>query len=356
MDLIPKVVKNVLLKLEENGFEAYLVGGAVRDFLLVRETNDYDIATNALPKDILAIFGPSRKDIEYGSFHITIEEFHIDITTYRKEILYKDCKLIDMEYTNNLIFDAERRDFTINALYQNKNGDILDPLGVVGDVKKRILKMIGNPSVRFLEDPLRILRAVRFSLVYHLKMDKTLVKAIKKEKKNLKKVSKQRIKKELDFILLADGFSLLKKLDLLEVLGIHSKKVVYVEDLAGLWVQLNCSVDYPKEKNLKNREKTIEYLIKCGTMNMLLFYQYGYYDCSIACKILHFPLKKLEKMQKMIPIRSRNDIVFSSIELQKLSDLKGKEFGLFLEELETKIILKEIKNTKEDILKYIKER
>lgn len=356
MDLIPSVVKNVLLKLEENGFEAYIVGGAVRDFLFHRETNDFDIATNALLKDILQIFGPSRKNMQYGSFHLTLLNYNIDITTYRKEISYKDYKLFEMEYTNNLIFDASRRDFTMNALYQNRKGEIIDPLDCQKDIQKKIIKMIGNPNIRLKEDPLRILRALRFASIYKLKLDRDLVSAIQKEKKNLVFVSKERVKRELDSILLADGFSLLKKLDLLDVLGIQAKKIVYVEDLAGLWAQLKCNIEYPKEKNLKKREKIIETLLKYDTMNMLLLYKYGYYDCRVASLILKFPLKKLEKMQSRLPIHSRKDFCISVEDIEIFSNLHGRDLGILLEELESNILLGRFQNTVEDIQKYIKER
>jgi len=183
--LIPIVVKNILIKLEENGFEAYLVGGFVRDYLLNRNTNDFDIATNALPKDVIEIFGPSKKKIEYGSYNLKLDDFNVDITTYRKEEGYKNCKPVNLEYTSNLILDAKRRDFTINALYMNKNGEIIDPLEVLEDTKKKKLKMIGNSRIRFQEDPVRILRAIRFACIYDLKLDKDIIRAIKKEKKNL---------------------------------------------------------------------------------------------------------------------------------------------------------------------------
>ena len=100
--MIPNTVKNILKKIESNGFEAYIVGGFVRDFLLLRNTNDIDIATNARPKDLMRIFGIPKNDSLYGSYHMLIKGLNFDITTYRRE-------------------DAKRRDFTINAMYINKN-------------------------------------------------------------------------------------------------------------------------------------------------------------------------------------------------------------------------------------------
>ena len=354
--LIPYTIKNILLKLEKNGFDAYIVGGAVRDFLMGKKTNDFDIATNALPKDIIKILGPSKEKNVYGSFHRNIENLSIDITTYRKEFTYKNRKEFEFEYTNDLISDAKRRDFTINALYQNKDGDIIDPLNVLEDIKKKNLKMIGNPTQRVKEDPLRILRAIRFASMYHLKIDKSLEKAIKEEKINIKKLSKERIKKELDSILLANGFPLLKKLNLLETLGIESKKIVYVNDLGGLWAQIKEKENYPKEKNLKKHEKTIKEILKYDTMNMILLYRYGYYDCKVACQIKSIPIKRLEKMQQKLPIKNRKEIVYSGKEIERLFHIHKEELGIILKEIEEKIILGKIKNTKESIENYIKER
>lgn len=356
ISLIPNEVKEILNLMEQNGFEAYLVGGFVRDFLMFRNTNDFDIATNALPKNIQDIFGSMINSCQYGSCNLKVGAFNIDITTYRKELSYTNRYPTKMEYTSNLILDAKRRDFTMNAIYMNKNGEIIDPLNSQKDICKKNLKMIGNPMIRLKEDPLRILRAVRFASQYHLKIEKNLKKAIQKEKKNLKQLSKNRIKSELDKILLANGFPLLKKLDLLQELGIQTEKIVYVEDLAGLWAQIETDIDYPKEKNIKIREKNIKEQIKCGTMNMLWLYENGFYDAKVVSKIIHFSLKKLEKMDKSLQIHSRNEIAICNEDIMKVSKKTGKELGNLIDLIETNIVLGKIENTKESILKFIEER
>jgi len=183
-----------------------------------------------------------------------------------------------------------------------------------------------------------------------------MVKAIKKEKQNLTLLSKERIKQELDLILLAGGFRLLKDLDLLDVLGIKNKKIVYVKDLAGLWAQIETSVEYPKEKNLKKREKNIALALKYGKMDMMSLYQNGFYDSRIIGTILHFPVKKLETMMCSLPITSRKDIIMSSKEISQMTNKKGSELGILLKELEKKIVLGKVKNTKESIENYLKSR
>ena len=354
--LIPSEVKNVLIQIESNGFEAYLVGGFVRDFILKRGTNDFDIATNALPKDLIKIFGPSKREVRYGSYHLKIESYTIDITTYRKEAFYDKGKPASIVYTSNMLLDAERRDFTMNAMYMNKKEEIIDLYDGIKDLKKKKIVMIGNPSVRLREDPIRILRAVRFATSYGFKLDKDLMNAIKKEKKHLSEVPLLKIKKELDAILLANGFNLLKQLHLLNELGILNKKIVYVEDLAGLWAQIKTTVDYPQEKTLKIRQKNIEKQLNCGTISMLNLYHFGFYETRIAAMILHFPIKRLEKMEKNLVIHSRKDIVLTPLEIAEVSHLKGKDLGLLIDEIEEMILLKKLPNEKEGIQKYIMER
>lgn len=351
--MIPKKIIQILNQLEQNGFEAYIVGGFVRDTLFYKKTNDIDIATNALPKDLISIFGPPKKKIEYGSYHIIIDNYTVDITTYRQEISYENNHPKEFSYSNNLLEDAKRRDFTMNAMYMNKRGNIIDPFEGRVDIDSKVLKMIGNPRTRIKEDPIRIMRAVRFSSIYHLKLDKSLVQAIQKEKKNLSDVSSSLIRKELDKILLANGFNLLKSLGLLKVLGITSSKIIYVEDISGLWAQIETDKDYIKEKSLQKNQKEISKMLKCGTINMLDLYKYGIYECRVVASILKIKPKKLNQMIQNLPIMSRKDIALTAEEVKNISKKDGKELGNILNDIEEKIVLGKIKNTKESIIKYV---
>ena len=354
--LIPNTVKNILKKIENNGFEAYIVGGFVRDFLLLRNTNDIDIATNARPKDLMRIFGIPKNDSLYGSYHMLIKGLNFDITTYRREGEYENGKPVNVTYSNSLLEDAKRRDFTINAMYMNKNEELIDLLDGRKDLKNKVLRMIGNPSVRLKEDPTRILRAVRFASMYHLKLEKTLKTAIQKEKKNISNIPINKIRKELDVILLANGFPMLKKLGLLKELGINNNHLVYVADLAGLWAQIDTDLDYIKEKELKRMIKKIRNIINCGTINVLVLYKNGYYTTRVAASIMHFPIKVLEKMENSMIIKTRKDIDISVEEIKEISDLNKEDLGLLISEVEEKILLKKLNNDRESIIKYIEER
>lgn len=352
--LIPQVIKKILITLENNGFEAYLVGGFVRDTLLYRKTNDIDIATNALPKDLIQLFGPSNKKIEYGSYHIHVEDYNVDITTYRKEE-YINNKT-EVTYSNNLLEDVKRRDFTINALYMNARGQIIDLVNGKEDLEHHIIRVIGNTSIRIKEDPSRILRAVRFSCLFNFKMDKELIRTIQKQKKELQTLSSYKIKKELDVILLANGFNHLKKLGLLKELGIMNNKIVYVNDISGLWAQIKTTREYPFEKGEILEQKKINNQIKCGTINMLDLYRDGYYECRVVASIIHFPMSKLTHMENNLPIRSLQDIVLSPEDISMISHKTGKELGILLKEIEENIVKGKLENEEEIITKYIQER
>ena len=154
-------LKNILLKIIDNGFEAYIVGGYVRDFLLGYESTDIDICTNALPKNLIEIFdGDNISVSSYGSIKLRSNKYNVDITTYRKEISYINGKLSEIEYINDIETDIQRRDFTINALYMDIDGNIIDKVNGKQDINDKIIHVIGDINKKFKEDPLRILRAL----------------------------------------------------------------------------------------------------------------------------------------------------------------------------------------------------
>jgi len=196
-----KVIKNVLTTIENNGYEAYLIGGYVRDLLVGKSTYDIDICTNATPKDLINIF-PKSSTKNLGGIDFKIKEYHFEITTYRKEIKYKNRKPIEYNYINNLLEDLERRDFTINAICMNSKGEIIDLINGTKDISNMSVRMINNPEEKIKEDPLRILRAIRIATTLNFTLEKTLYKAIKDNYNEVSKLSSTRIKEELDKILL----------------------------------------------------------------------------------------------------------------------------------------------------------
>ena len=163
----------ILNIIEDKGYQAYIVGGFVRDYILGVSSSDVDICTNATPKEIKDIFGDSYiPNEEYGSITVIYENIRFEITTFRREYDYLDNRRPSrIEYTDSIIEDLQRRDFTINTLCMNKHGEVVDLLNNRADIDNRIIKTVGDSYTRFSEDALRILRAVRFATVLGFKLD-----------------------------------------------------------------------------------------------------------------------------------------------------------------------------------------
>lgn len=203
---VPKKVKLIINILEKNGYEAYAVGGCVRDAILLKEPNDWDITTSAMPEDVKNIFNKTiDTGIKHGTVTVLIERTGYEVTTYRIDGEYEDGRHPkSVEFTSNLIEDLKRRDFTINAMaYSDKKG-IVDAFDGIGDLERKVIKCVGNPEDRFNEDALRILRAVRFSAVLDFDIEENTKKAIIKLAENLNKISKERIQVELEKLLMSN--------------------------------------------------------------------------------------------------------------------------------------------------------
>ena len=199
---IPDNVLKVMLRLENAGYSAYIVGGAVRDMLMGVEPHDYDIATGATPEEIKAVFkGRSVTFAEkFGTITVLEGGDEFEVTTFRKETGYSDSRHPDkVEWGKTIEEDLARRDFTINAMAMDKNGSVIDPFGGREDIKTHTIKCVGNPEDRFREDNLRILRAARFAALfdggYHIEPE--TYNAICKYRDKPLNLSAERIRDEL---------------------------------------------------------------------------------------------------------------------------------------------------------------
>ncbi len=200
---MPPQVERILEKLNEKGFEAYAVGGCVRDSLLGRQPKDWDITTSARPEQVKSLF---RRTIDTGILHGTVtvmlDGAGYEVTTYRVDGEYADGRHPkQVVFTPDLLEDLKRRDFTINAMaYSHKTG-IVDAFGGTKDLDGRLIRCVGNPVERFEEDALRILRAIRFSAQLDFSIEKETCSAVMRIAPNLSKVSKERIQAELTSLL-----------------------------------------------------------------------------------------------------------------------------------------------------------
>lgn len=221
---IPEYVKRIIQRLEDNGYEAYIVGGSVRDMILGKSPKDYDITTNAHPDEIEYIFRDFRTvnvGKQFGTIVVCQEEGEVEVTTFRKEGRYLDGRRPEwVSFSSSIEDDLSRRDFTINAIAYNEKKGIVDPFNGQEDISKRIIRTVGDPNERFSEDYLRILRAVRFSSELDFNIEEETFKAAKVHSKYISKVAMERIADEFFKILLcpepSKGIRLMEKMELLE--------------------------------------------------------------------------------------------------------------------------------------------
>ena len=188
---------------KSHGFKLYLVGGTVRDYILNKPLDDMDLVTDATPENIMIFLGDLDTSFKHlGSLKYKDENgIKFDITTLRKESAYLDYRHPSkITFVKDLKIDYLRRDFTINALYMDETLKIIDYTNGVNDLKNHLLRMIGDPYLRTKEDPLRILRALRFAITFDLKIEDSLFKAMKENFHLLKGLTDAKIKSELSKI------------------------------------------------------------------------------------------------------------------------------------------------------------
>lgn len=196
---LPSNVRKIIGQIEEKGFEAYAVGGCVRDSILGRKPMDWDITTNAKPEDIKKIFGHTiDTGIQHGTVTVMLGRTGYEVTTYRTEGTYLDHRHpSDVEFVSELSEDLRRRDFTINAMAYNETRGLVDLFGGIEDLSNKIIRCVGKATDRFSEDALRMMRAVRFSAQLGFEIDKDTENAISELCPQIDAVSRERVQTEL---------------------------------------------------------------------------------------------------------------------------------------------------------------
>ena len=332
--VIPKEVKSIIEKLQKSslpagrqGFEAYIVGGCVRDFLLDKEPKDWDVTTNAKPEEIQKVFPNSFYENNFltvtartGSKKPELAE--IEITTYRIEARYSDKRHPDhVQYAKTLEDDLSRRDFTINAMaieLQKTKNKVIDIFDGQKDLKKKIIKTVGNPEERFSEDALRMLRAVRFATILNFTIEEKTAEAIKKNSIWLEAISKERIRDELLKIIMADkaadGIELLRELgllkyivpELLENYGVSQNK----HHIYDCYTHALKSLEYTAKKKFNMYVRLAALLhdiakpkVKAGEGENATFYNHEVVGAKITFQLLNrlkFSKKDVEKITKLV--------------------------------------------------------
>ncbi len=241
---LPAKIEYVLETLLSSGFEAYIVGGCVRDMLMGKTPQDFDIATNAMPKAVESLFERTvATGIKHGTVTVLIDKTPVEVTTFRTEAGYTDCRHPDnVEFVTDLKDDLSRRDFTVNAMAYNHHSGLIDIYGGKVDLENGLLRAVGEPQKRFCEDALRILRLFRFASVLDFQIEKSTLTAALSLSKGLELISRERISAELKKALCGKKTEALKPLienGGLEFLGIKKspdfkviEKLISKPDLA----------------------------------------------------------------------------------------------------------------------------
>ena len=210
---LPENVKYIITTLENAGYEGYAVGGCVRDTVLGRNPDDWDITTSASPQQAKQLFAKTiDTGIQHGTITVLLGKETYEVTTYRIDGEYEDSRHPkEVIFTSNLLEDLKRRDFTINAMAYNDRSGMVDAFGGMEDLKNGLIRCVGNPRERFTEDALRMMRAVRFSGQLGYTIEKETAEAVTELAPTLEKISAERICTELTKLMVSDNPDYLKK-------------------------------------------------------------------------------------------------------------------------------------------------
>lgn len=212
---IPEYVQNILNRLHSAGYEAYIVGGCVRDFLMGRKPHDFDVCTSATPQQIKDCFSDHRTidtGIDFGTVIVLESHYPVEITTYRTDGQYRDSRHPEsVNFTSDLKEDLARRDFTMNAIAYSENEGLVDFYDGVEAINKRKIKAVGNGEERFREDALRIMRGLRFSAVLNFSIEEETARAMKIHMESISDVSGERIQAELSKMIMGENADMVIK-------------------------------------------------------------------------------------------------------------------------------------------------
>lgn len=344
---IPESVSQVTKTLKNSGFEAYLIGGCVRDLFLGRKPKDWDITTNATPEQIISIFPETFYENSFGTVGIVNKEEGIDldlkvieVTPYRLETTYSDGRHPDaVHFSQKIEDDLQRRDFTINAIaYDVEEEKVVDLYGGIKDIHDGVIRAVGNPDERFKEDGLRILRAVRLSAELGFMININTENSIKNDSDMLKNIAKERIKDEFNRIIMSDkpmfGLVTAEKLGILKYIATELEEGLHVkqnqahsfEVFEHLLRSLQCSADkkFPLEIRLAalfhdiGKPKTRRFSDEKGDYT---FYGHDVVGARITEKVLKelkYPNKVIETVTKLV----RWHMFFSDTEQITLSAVR----------------------------------
>ncbi|WP_201308055.1 CCA tRNA nucleotidyltransferase [Companilactobacillus farciminis] len=386
-----QAVLPVLEKIEQAGFEAYFVGGSVRDHILGLAIHDVDIATSAYPEEIKEIFKRTvDTGIQHGTVTVLMGDDSYEITTFRTESGYQDYRRPDkVTFVRSLADDLKRRDFTINALAVDKNGQVIDKFDGLKDLDKKIIRAVGHAEERFHEDALRMMRAVRFQAQLNFKIEEKTAQAIADNAPLLAKIAIERIREEFvkmmlsqnwqtglaDFIKLGlseycPGFKD-QKLELAELLDVKDAKFSDEEaafTAIGYVLSLNHQEFNKFLRDWKVSNKTRE--ISLNTLNLLHLFESQDFDLWNIYKLgtdnlertielskmfkIEFDYTDLKQKVDQISIKSSHDLQLTGKNVCEILDVKpGPIIGKSMSQMERAVVEGNVSNNFDDLRHYL---
>ncbi len=342
---VPMLVRETAHTIEESGFEAYIVGGCVRDLIMDREPHDWDITTNAHPEDIVALFEKTFYENAYGTVTVVQENApltlqHIEVTPFRKEGTYQDARHPDtVIFGVTLEEDLERRDFTMNAIaYRPETHVFIDPFGGIKDIKDKRIVAVGDPERRFGEDALRMVRAIRFAASLDFTIDDATACAIKKMVQNMSILSVERIRDEFEKLILSKNPE--KGMQLALELGVLHHMIPELEEAVGIeqngdhpypvWEHILKALQHSADRNFSLEIRLAALFHDVGKPRTrefsrekedYTFYGHDTLGARVTKRIferLKFPVKTTETVVKLV----RNHMFFTDIEKITLSAVR----------------------------------
>ncbi|WP_295731622.1 CCA tRNA nucleotidyltransferase [uncultured Limosilactobacillus sp.] len=378
----------VLRKIEQAGFEAYFVGGSVRDTILGDEIHDIDIATSAYPSEIKAIFKRTvDTGIQHGTVMILDHGTGYETTTFRTESGYQDFRRPDhVTFVRSLKDDLKRRDFTINALAMKEDGTVIDLFDGITDLKRHLIRAVGNPEERFHEDALRMMRAVRFAAKLNFSIDSATLQGIQNHGELLKKIAIERIEVEFTKLLLGlnpqrglEYFLTTNLYQYCPLLKTHFQELkdfsqhddwsLITNDFAA-WLGLLYALQIFKPLAIKKfmkawklsnslisevqRAMMVLLAVQNQQVNSMILFKAGQSAVTVASQIADFnrlPHQDLQKMYKQLPIKKPHELAIDGDMLIRNTDIQpGPLLGKVIHQLLVLVVQGEINNDPNQLL------
>lgn len=343
----------ILKILNDAGFFAYIVGGSCRNYYMGIPVDDIDICTSARPEDVERLFkNVDMAHRNYGSVRIDYNENYYEITTFRKDIHITEgvhsCKV---EYVDTLEEDLQRRDFIMNTLCLDASGKYIDLLGARNNIMNKIICTVGDPYVSFREDPLRMLRAIRFATCLEFNLSQKVKSAIEDLGYMLENLSFSRKKGEIDKIFMSpnvlEGIEYMNQFSLQKYLSINTIDVKKCSKYLGIWAQCDFDENFPFSKKERKMISSIREVLN-GECTFKMLYQYGMEICSIVDEING--TDDYSMLNQTIPIHNQNDIKISRTYIVQLGlPSINKVYSI----LESEILKGNLKNEENEIRKFL---